>query len=85
MHGHQGRTELVVHDFEPLSHRPRKEGGRQFELMVAIVDQSAFLATLAGDGEFEPDTAELQRGFADLRRLIDEFEKSFTEPLSRAG
>jgi hypothetical protein len=83
VHGHGGRTEIIVHDFEPLQTRPIRKGEERFELLMAIIEESARIAAFAED----PDAsdAELLRSIAEIRRLTGSLEASLGKPLPRTA
>src|SRR3954469_11941907 len=39
IHGHGGKTELIVHDFDPLSRKPEPGTGERFDLLLQIFDE----------------------------------------------
>jgi hypothetical protein len=73
IHGHGGRTELIVHDFEPLS-RPRSAAsGARFELLLELIEEAS-RATLFSE---DPKDLELAlRSLERVRALVSELEAS---------
>jgi hypothetical protein len=83
VHGHGGRTEIIVHDFEPLQRRTTRTNDQRFELLMAIIEESARIASFAEDPD--SDEKELFRSVAEIRRLTGELESSLGKPLPRSA
>src|SRR3954468_24191437 len=45
VHGHGGKTELIVHDFEPLSKVPTGKSSERFELLIQIIEEASRVTT----------------------------------------
>ena len=77
IHGHGGKTELIVHDFEPLSRPPSRTSGVRFELLLDLIEEASRTNMLAED----PADRELALGsIARLRRIVHELEASLADP-----
>lgn len=76
IHGHGGKTELIVHDFEPLT-RPRAgASGARFELLLEVIEEASRATMLAED----PHDRELAlRSFSRLRTLVAELEAAVAQ------
>jgi hypothetical protein len=73
IHGHGGKTELIVHDFEPLSRPRQPASGARFELLLELIEEASRATMLAED----PNDRELALGsLARLRRLVADLEAS---------
>jgi len=77
IHGHEGRTEIVVHDFEPRGSQKRSRtlGGRKYEILMDIIEEAASIAARSED-HATPE-AEYLDAIAAIRSLIDTLEKQF--------
>jgi hypothetical protein len=83
IHGHGGRTELIVHDFEPLKRKVKSPSDeRRFESLLSLIDLAARLNGQAED----PDATDADRAdtIAGMRETLDALERSFTSRGSRA-
>jgi hypothetical protein len=74
VHGHGGKTEIVVHDFEPRRSRKTTEGARnrRFSLLMQVIEEAAGMASAASD----PQTpgSEYLDAIGRVRVLLDEIE-----------
>jgi hypothetical protein len=77
VHGHGGKTELIVHDFEPLSKKPSERSSSRFELLLEIIEEASRVTTLAEDPE---GAVEAARALDRLRDLLDELEADLGSP-----
>ena len=75
IHGHDGRTEIIVQDLAPLSKKKPPSGGVRFEILMQIIEQASRLMVLAE----EPHQVKsvLEPSMAALHALLNRFEKSF--------
>jgi hypothetical protein len=71
IHGHGGKTELIVHDFEPLANRTDKGEGSRFELLLQIIEESSRAATLADEPGQEGGA---RQALEHVREYLDELE-----------
>lgn len=84
VHGHSGKTEIVLHDFEPLSRRNTPQGDRRFELLMQIIEEASRVTTLAEDPSVA--TADCRAAIERTRFLLSELEGSLISvPRSQAG
>jgi hypothetical protein len=78
IHGHGGKTELIVHDFEPLSRKRPTASGARFELLLQIIEEASRATMLGEDEENERETL---RSLQRLRQLVGELEANlFRDP-----
>ncbi len=78
IHGHGGKTEIVMHDFEPLQKTRSGQGGQNFEILLDIIEEASRLTTLAED---RASLRECQRTIGALRILVDELAASVSRQL----
>jgi hypothetical protein len=80
IHGHGGKTEIVVHDLEPLRKQPSAGSSARFELLTQIIEETSRLLVLGED----PDLTrkELHSSINGIKSLLDELERKLT---TRAG
>jgi hypothetical protein len=74
IHGHEGKTEIVVHDFEPLGQARHRAEDSRFDLLMEIIDVAAHLTTIDKD----PDqlSSDALMSIAMLRDCINRLERS---------
>jgi hypothetical protein len=71
IHGHGGKTEIVIHDFEPLRRRRAPDSNRRFEMLLEIIEEASRLVILAD----EPDSdGEFRKTLVQLRAAIEHLE-----------
>ena len=72
IHGHGGRTEVIVHDFEPLKRVRRGASAVRFDAFMLLIESSARLSSLAED----PDASaqEKRKGIAEIREILAQLE-----------
>ncbi len=80
IHGHAGKTEIVIHDLEPLSQSQFVPLDRRFEILMDIIEEAARVTSFDKD----PGTpiANYQKSLNNLRHLVDQLEKNlgFEQP-----
>jgi hypothetical protein len=71
IHGHGGRTELIVHDFE-APNRSAARGEGPFEVFLQAIEQLSAAVNLAE--ESGSTCEEVRASFTEVRALVDELE-----------
>lgn len=74
IHGHGGKTELIVHDFEPLRRAasPKDAEEPEFELFLQVVEE---LSTLIARSELAgASQSDLQDAITRLHALLDRLQ-----------
>jgi hypothetical protein len=51
IHGHGGKTEIVIHDFDPLTKRKLPQSSQRFEILMQIIEAASRITVLAEDPE----------------------------------
>ncbi len=75
IHGHGGKTELIIHDFEPLGRKERSPTGeRRFETLLSLIDAAARLSSLAEDPEASVE--DRASAIAEIRANLDVLERN---------
>lgn len=75
IHGHGGKTEVIVHDFPPLRRRKTQEGEQRFERFLELIEAAAEITNLAGDPDTTP--AEVRSAIHKMRSILSEVEENF--------
>jgi hypothetical protein len=70
IHGHGGKTEIVIHDFDPLMKPKVSQSNERFEILLEIIEEASRLLVLADD----PEQSQLSMTQA-LRRLQTLFQE----------
>ena len=77
IHGHGGKTEIIVHDFEPMKKRTTQPSNERMELLMKIVEETSRVITL---GEEEVlSRIEVKTSVNDIHELLGLLERSITE------
>jgi hypothetical protein len=76
IHGHGGRTELVVHDFEPAR---RAKTGEEFEIFLQTLEEISSTVNAADDPGMTPET--LHASIDHIKILLDRLERGLTGKL----
>jgi hypothetical protein len=74
IHGHGGKTEIVVHDLEPLARSKYRPDDTRFNILMEIIEEAARIT--AYDKDPTMPVAQYQKSIADLRVLVDRLERS---------
>ena len=83
IHGHNGKTELIVHDFEPLKSRRAASGSNsRFEILLNLIEQASHLVTMA---EEDGEEAAFQKLLTTIRSQVDQLEESVKAKDRKAG
>jgi hypothetical protein len=69
IHGHGGNTELIVHDFAPLSKRQTKESSQDFEILMQLIEEASRILTLS-----EQQGGDISVSLFHMRELFQELE-----------
>jgi hypothetical protein len=74
IHGHGGKTEIVIHDLEPLTRSHFTPGDRRFEILMEIIEEAARVTG------YDKDPAvpflQYQKSVETLRGLVDALARS---------
>lgn len=73
IHGHGGKTEIVVHDLEPLRRRRSETSDARMELLTQIIEETSRVIVMAD--EPEAGRKAIQSAISDVKGLLDELEK----------
>lgn len=74
VHSHGGKTEIVIHDLEPLAQSKYRPDEKRFNILMEIIEQAARIT--AFDKDPSMPVATYQLAISDLRRLVDRLEMS---------
>ena len=83
VHGHGGRTELVVHDFEPQRDRSNPESTAEFEIFLQVIEETSTLLNLEAQPESESEM--IHRRIESIKSHFDRLENRLTNRLSKAA
>ncbi|HUP56826.1 MAG TPA: hypothetical protein VM598_05190, partial [Bdellovibrionota bacterium] len=81
VHGHGGKTELIVHDFEPLSKVPTGKSNERFEILIQIIEEASRVTTLADEPE---EKAHARQAIQRLKVLLAELEHDISRQAGAA-
>lgn len=81
IHGHGGRTELVVHDFEPAQRAATTT--HQFELFLQTLEEISATVNSVEDPETTPD--EIHGSIEHIKGLLDRLESNLKRKLKKAS
>jgi hypothetical protein len=74
IHGHGGKTEIVIHDLEPLSRAEFVPEDPRFNILMEIIEEAARVTSY--DKDSSVPSAIYQKSIATLRGLVDRLERS---------
>jgi hypothetical protein len=73
IHGHGGKTEIIVHDFEPVRKVRRGASETRFEAFMLLIEAAARLNNLAEDPDSTPE--QKKASIREVRELLEELEQ----------
>jgi hypothetical protein len=83
IHSHGGKTEVIIHDFEPLSKPRYTRVNLRFELLMQIIEEASHLTVLADDPvELE---SRIHASTWRLKTLVNDLEKLISEDLKQSA
>jgi hypothetical protein len=74
IHGHGGKTEIVIHDLEPLTRSENVPDDPRFNILMEIIEEAARITSYDKDPSMP--VAKYQKSVADLRSMVDRLERS---------
>lgn len=74
IHGHGGRTELILHDFEPALRPTTPAANARMERFLSLFERISHVMNLLEDRSVP--FAELENAFTRARELLDELENA---------
>ena len=74
IHSHGGKTEIVIHDLEPLTQSKYKPDDQRFNILMEIIEEAARIT--AYDKDPNMPVAVYQRSISELRSMVDRLETS---------
>lgn len=74
IHGHGGKTEIVIHDFEPFQKQKTPPDNERFEILLQIIEEASRITVLAEDPLI--GATETRKTVDRLKALIMELEGS---------
>lgn len=83
IHGHGGKTEIVVHDLEPLRRRTSETSDARMEILTQIIEETSRVIVLADEPEISKKA--IQSAIADIKGLLDELERKLAPKKSRSA
>lgn len=85
IHSHGGKTEIVIHDLEPLSQSKYKPDDTRFNILMEIIEEAARITALDKDPGMP--VAVYQHAITQLRSMVDRLEKSmgFAKDLTKSA
>src|SRR4051812_45064871 len=69
IHGHGGKTEIVLHDLEPLRRQNTVASSEQFGIFMEIIERSSSLISASTEMRGRPD--ELRSEINSIKSLVD--------------
>lgn len=84
IHGHGGRTEIIVHDFESLERRRTPIQEANLEIFMQVIEEASRALTMAQDSSFNVD--HVRESIDDIKKQLDDFgDKLIRKKLGRAA
>ena len=83
IHGHGGRTELVIHDFEPMKKSGPRGGGVAFETFLQTIEEISAVVNSAEDPAV--DTQQLHAAMDEVRNMLDRLEAQLVRHRKKAA
>lgn len=83
VHSHGGRTEIIVHDFEPVKRKESPAYGAQMELLIRIIEETSHLINLGEDASVPIRV--LQAAAEDIKRSVDLLAERLGQQGNRAA
>jgi hypothetical protein len=74
IHSHGGKTEVIVHDFEPLKRKDTEVSNSRMELLMKIIEETSRVITL-GEGD-ELSRNELNDSVNGIHSLIEQLRSN---------
>ncbi len=72
VHSHGGRTEIILHDFEPVRARETPSEAPGFEIFLSIIEELSGLMNLGADAAEERATqAQIREWADDIKERVD--------------
>jgi hypothetical protein len=83
IHGHGGKTEVVIHDFDPLMKPKAAATNQRFEILMEIIEEASRLLVLADDPAHSGPL--IQQALSHLRNLISELSISLPHQVKKSA
>jgi hypothetical protein len=84
IHGHGGRTEIIVHDFESLEKRRTPVQEANLEIFMEVIEEASRALTMAQDPSFSVD--QVREAIDGIKQQLDVFsEKLIRKKLGRVA
>lgn len=83
IHGHGGKTEIVIHDFDPLMKPKVEQSNQRFEILLEIIEEASRLLVLADDPEHSQTS--IPQSLHRLQNLIQELGINLPQKFSKSA
>jgi galactose-1-phosphate uridylyltransferase len=83
IHGHGGKTEIVVHDFDPLIKKANPQDNERLEVLMQIIEEASHITVLSEDSEHAKELR--QTSLNRLKSLIGELEKPNSSNITKTA
>ncbi len=83
IHSHGGKTEIVVHDLEPLRRRTPEPEGARMDLLTQVINETARLLVLADDPAATDKS--IQDTIGDVKEILDELGRNLLRGKTRSS
>ena len=77
IHGHGGKTEVIIHDFEPLRRQESPASSAKLESLMQIIEETSRL--ISSEGMEEMTTDRVHADVENIKKLLDGLEASLTK------
>lgn len=74
IHGHGGKTEIILHDLDPLTQKRLPEGSSRFEILLQIIEEASQINVLAEDSPKPKER--IRQSIRKLKDLVQVLETS---------
>lgn len=84
IHSHGGKTEIIVHDFEPIKKNPDPLRNQRMEILMQVIEEASRAINLSEEGEsFQ---TEIEEAITAVRQSIGQLESILlSNPSSQSG
>ncbi len=72
IHSHGGKTEIIVHDFEPVKKRTTEVSNDRMEMLMRIIEESSHAINLSEEKDCKPE--QITQAINQVRKTLEEFE-----------
>ena len=83
VHGHGGKTEIIIHDFEPLNRKESPETTANMELLLELIEEVTRVSNLSEDPEATKEQA--RKSISRAKALLFQLEDNLIQKTRKAS